>query len=237
MQALEEAPSSGNFWSRVPSPSNLQSSQSSVLEGLGSASLPIDQLQLKAGSFPRLSAPQSTSALSAPHFWGSASVDSNIQLPAGAVGIQAGSYGFQGSPQVPQGPSLQMPWLTSWSQGGPITVAEPVCKDVSVSEPSLKRGRDRRESIAEQKDNGEPVDSKPSKRLAGQRPQPAQATQLEGSSIEMQPNNSVDKMANVDAEAGKQIAGDGPDTGSPNTSSHSSSPETGAVGALDPTQG
>ena len=220
----------------MPSPSNLQSSQSSVLEGLGSASLPIDQLQLKAGSFPRLSAPQSTSAVSAPHFWGSASVDSNIQLPAGAIGIQPGSYGFQGSSQMPQGSSLQMPWSTSWSQGVPMTVAEAVCKDVNISEPSLKRSRDQRE-MGDQKENGEPVDSKPSKRLAGDKPQPAKAKEAEGNRAEVQPTGSVHKIAEVDAEGGKEIAGGGLDAGSPNTSSHSSSPETGPVRASDPAQG
>lgn len=229
MQALEEAPSSGNFWSQVPSPSNIQSSQSSVLEGLGSASLPIDQLQLKAGSFPRLSAPQSTSALSAP-FWGSSSVDGNIQLPVGAVGIQAGSYGIQNSPQVPQGPALQMPWLTSWNQAVPVTVAEPMllCKEASLPENTLKRGRD-------QKENGEPVDSKPCKRVAAEKAQ-AQAKQAAGGSSAREPCSNKSVHNHEDA-AGKQGAGSGLEAGSPNTSSHSSSPETGSLRASDPAQG
>ena len=225
MQGLEDAPSSGNFWSQVPSASNIQSSQSSVLDGLGSASLPIDQLQLKAGtSFPRLSAPQSTSALSAP-FWGSASVDSNIQLPVGAVGIQAGSYGIQSSPQLPQGGSLQMPWLTAWSQSIPVTVAEPMplSKEISTAEPPLKRSRDHSE-------NGEPVDSKPSKRAASDHKiQPDRVKHALGSSAAREPVKGMHETVNGQAESAKQGPSAGLDSDSPNTSSHSSSPEAGAL--------
>lgn len=223
MQALEEAPSSGNFWSQAPSPSNIQSSQSSVLDGLASASLPIDQLQLKAGSFPRLAAPQAASALSAPQFWGSASVESNIQLPVGAVGIQAGAYGIQGSPQMPSVSPLQTPWLTSWhSQSVPLTVAEPapLCNE---GEPTLKRTR-------EQKANGMSSDSmRPSKRSAIDKPQPEKAEKSTESAAQ-EPNSKMPE-ARV-KEPGQP--GDGLETDSPNTSSHSSSPEAGPLRASDP---
>ena len=229
MQALEEAPSSGNFWNQAPSPSNIQSSQSSVLDGLASASLPIDQLQLKAGSFPRLSAPQSASALSAPQFWGSSSVDSSIQLPLGAVGIQAGAYGIQGSPQMPQVASLQMPWLTPWhSQSVAVTVPEPTaqCKEGAEPEPTLKRGRD-------QKENGMPTESmQPSKRLAVDKPGAESAEMLVGG-VAQEPNSNRECEGVKDhSQAGN--ANDGLDTDSPNTSSHSSSPEAGSLRASDP---
>lgn len=229
IQALEEAPSSGNFWSQVPSPSNIQSSHSSVLDGLASASLPIDQLQLKAGSFPRLSAPQSTSALSAPQFWGSSSVDSSMQLPVGAVGIQAGAYGIQGSPQMPQVASLQMPWMMPWqSQSVPVTVAEPtlLCKEGTEPEATLKRGRD-------QKESGMPINTmQPSKRLAVDKPEAENAEKLAGVCAQ-EPN----KKRGCEASKEQSQAGntsDGLDMDSPNTSSHSSSPEAGALRALDP---
>ena len=229
MQTLEEAPSSGNFWSQMPSPSNIQSSQSSVLDGLAAASLPIDQLQLKAGSFPCLAAPQSTSARSAPQFWGSSSVDSNIQLPVGAVGIQAGAYGIQGSPQMPQVASLQMPWLPSWhSQGMPVTVAEPMslCNEGTVLEPTLKRGRD-------QKENGMPTDSvKPSKRQAMEKPESENAEKLVRGVAQQPSSMRGPEGAKGQGQAGK--ASEGLETDSPNTSSHSSSPEAGALRAPDP---
>ena len=229
IQAVEEAPSSGNFWSQVPSSSNIQSSQSSVLDGLPSASLPIDQLQLKAGSFPRLSAPQPTSALSAPQFWGSSSVDSSIQLPVGAVGIQAGAYGIQGSPQMPQVAPLQMPWLAPWpSQSVPVTVAEPtpLGKEGTVLEPTLKRGRD-------QQENGMPIDSmQPSKRLAVDKPE-AEDTMKLVKGVAPEPNSQRE----VDGVKEHSQAGDRNDSlanDSPNTSSHSSSPEAGSLRAADP---
>ena len=228
-QAREEAPSSGNFWSQVPSPSNIQSSQSSVLDGLASASLPIDQLQLKAGSFPHLSAPQPASALSAPQFWGSSSVDSNIQLPVGAVGIQAGSYGIQGSPQMPQVASLQMPWLTPWlGQSVPVTVAEPMplCKEGTVLEPTLKRARD-------QKENGMPIDSThTSKRLAIDKPE-AENTRKLVKGVAPEPDCQRECVGVKDhSQAGDR--NDGLANDSPNTSSHSSSPEAGSLRASDP---
>lgn len=229
MQALEEAPSSGNFWSQAPSPSNIQSSHSSVLDGLASA-LPIDQLQLKAGSFPCLSAPQLASALSAPQFWGSSSVDSSIQLPVGAVGIQAGAYGIQGSPQMPQVASLQMPWLTPWqSQSIPVTVAEPTAlgKEGTEPEPTLKRGRD-------QTENGMSTDSmQPSKRLAVDKPETENAKMLVGG-VAHKPN-SKGECEGVKNQSQAGNANEGLDTESPNTSSHSSSPEAGSLRTSDPT--
>lgn len=212
----------------MPSPSNIQSSQSSVLDGLASASLPIDQLQLKAGSFPRLLAPHSASALSAPQFWGSSSVDSNMQLPVGAVGIQAGAYGIQGSPQMPQVASLQMPWLAPWhGQSIPVTVAEPVpmCKE-PVVEPTLKRGRD-------QKENGMPLESvQPSKRLAVERSEAENKEKLMG--IAAQEPNSRRGSEGFKEQGLAGNANAGLDTDSPNTSSHSSSPEVGPLRGSDP---
>ena len=229
MQALEEVPSSGNFWSQAPSPSNIQSSQSSVLDGLASASLPIDQLQLKAGSFPRLSAPQSASALSAPQFRVSSSVESSIQLPVGAVGIQAGAYGIQGSPQMPQVASLQMPWLAPWhNQNVPVTVAEPtpLCKEGTEPEPTLKRGRN-------QKENGMPTDAmQPSKRLAVDKPEAENAEKLVGHVA--QGRNSERGCEGVKEQSQAGNTNDGLAMGSPNTSSHSSSPEAGSLRASDP---
>ena len=229
LQALEEAPSSGHFWSQVPSPSNIQSSQSSVLDGLTSASLPIDQLQLKAGSFPRLPAPQSASALSAPQFWGSASVESSIQLPVGAVGIQAGAYGIQGSPQMPPVSPVQMPWLTSWhSQSMPVTVAEPMplCTEGMLSEATLKRSRD-------QKANGMSSDlMRPNKRLAIDKPQTEKPEKvLESASRE--PNSKM-PGGRVKEQVQPGQASNGLDSDSPNTSSHSSSPEAVPVREADP---
>ncbi|KAL3150604.1 hypothetical protein ABBQ32_000411 [Trebouxia sp. C0010 RCD-2024] len=227
--ALEEAPSSGNFWSQVPSPSNIQSSQSSVLDGLTSASLPIDQLQLKAGSFPRLPALQSAPALSAPQFWGSASVESNIQLPVGAVGIQAGAYGIQGSPQMPPVSPLQMPWLTSWhSQSVPVTVAQPasLCKEGMPSEVTLKRGRD-------QKANGMSSDStRPSKRMTLDKSQPEKLERATESTAH-EPNSKLPE-ARVKEQVQPGQPSSGLDTESPNTSSHSSSPEAGPLRAAGP---
>lgn len=229
LQALEEAPSSGNFWSQVPSPSNIQSSQSSVLDGLTSASLPIDQLQLKAGSFPRLPALQSAPALSAPQFWGSASVESNIQLPVGAVGIQAGAYGIQGSPQMPPVSPLQMPWLTSWhSQSVPVTVAQPasLCKEGMPSEVTLKRGRD-------QKANGMSSDStRPSKRMTLDKSQPEKLERATESTAH-EPNSKLPE-ARVKEQVQPGQPSSGLDTESPNTSSHSSSPEAGPLRAAGP---
>lgn len=200
-----------------------------MLDGLTSAALPIDQLQLKAGSFPHLPAPQSASALSAPQFWASATVESNIQLPVGAVGIQAGAYGIQGSPQMPPVSPLQMPWLTSWhSQSVPVTVAEPVplCKEGMPPEAALKRGRD-------QKANGMSSDStRPSKRVALDKPQPEKPERVTESTAQ-EPNSKM-----LEARVKEQVQPSQPsncvDTESPNTSSHSSSPEAGPLRAADP---
>ncbi len=194
----DEAPSSGNLWSRVPSPSNIQSSQSSVLDGLASAALPIDQLQLKAAAFPCLSAPQQTSVLSAPQLWGqTVSMDSSQQMPTGALGMQGSS---------------QTPWLTSWSQSMPVSSVQPKAPshEKTGSELTLKRQRS-------QDANGEPVDSKPSKRVATE--DPAQAIVA---SAAREQDSSRDMKEEMQVTTGEG----GADTGSPNNSSHSSSPET-----------
>ena len=206
----DEGLTSGNFWSRVPSPSNIQSSQSSVLEGLGSAPLPIDQLQLKAAALPTLAAPQQASAHAAPQLW-----DTTQQAPTGAIGVQGSS---------------QTPWLSSWSQSLPVSSVQPkaMAEEVIGSELTLKRERS-------EGDDGEPVDSKPSKRKAtGELT--AETKALENATADLEQGCSRDAAKAVQAPAGG--GGDvGADTGSPNNSSHSSSPETAlAREAVEPVQ-
>lgn len=221
VQVTDEAPSSVNFWSRVPSPSNIQSSQSSVLEGLGSAPLPIDQLQLKAAAFPSLSAPQQTSPLSAPQFWVGAGIDSRQQMPTGAAGMQGSS---------------QTPWLSSWSQSMPVSSVQPkaASNKLDGSECTLKRERSKDE-------NGEPVDSKPCKRMATE-----EAAEAVVSCAAVEGDNRDAKGACVDGtveqNSGREQRIDaveaGADTGSPNNSSHSSSPEHASMKeAAEPMQG
>ena len=212
MQVTDEGLTSGNFWSRVPSLSNIQSSQSSVLEGLGSAPLPIDQLQLKA-ALPTLAAPQQPSAHAAPQLW-----DATQQPPAGAIGVQGSS---------------QTPWLSSWSQSLPISSVQPkaASEELIGSELTLKRERSERE-------DGEPVDSKPSKRKAtGELTTETKA--VENGTVDLEQRCSRDAANAVQAPAGVGgVGGDvGADTGSPNNSSHSSSPETAlAREAVEPVQ-
>lgn len=211
-RVTDEALTSGNFWSRVPSPSNIQSSQSSVLEGLGSAPLPIDQLQLKAAALPTLAAPQKSSAHSVPQLW-----DTTQQAPSGPVGVQGSS---------------QTRWLSSWSQSLPVTSVQPKApsQENFGSELTLKRERSEGE-------DGEPVDSKPSKRKA-----PGELTTgtkaVENGTADEEQGCSRDAAKIVQAPAGGGgAAGGGVDTGSPNNSSHSSSPETAlAREAVEPVQ-
>lgn len=202
LQAPDEAPSSVNIWSHLPSPSNIQSSQSSVLDGLGSSALPIEQLQLK-GNLPGLTLPHQ---LPAP--WGVAPTDNSPPVPSQA-------------PMAMQG-SSQTPWLPAWSQNmlhKPATgQGDHGSNQVNGSQVGLKR-------TCSPDENGEPVNSKLSKRpklhelhecnseayktcgLSNQ--QMAQHTKREGVLKEAKENNE--------------------DTGSPNTSSHSSSPEAAVI--------
>ena len=210
MQVTDEGLTSGNFWSRVPSPSNIQSSQSSVLEGLGSAPLPIDQLQLKAAALPTLAAPQQPSAHAAPQLW-----DTTQQAPTGAIGVQGSS---------------QTPWLSSWSQSLPVSSVQPKAPSEELIGSELTLKRERREGEV-----GEPVDSKPSKRKAtGELT--TETKPVENGTVDQEPSCSRDAAKAVQAPAGG--GGDvGADIGSPNNSSHSSSPETAlAREAVEPVQ-
>jgi len=210
VQVTDEGLTSGNFWSRVPSPSNIQSSQSSVLEGLGSAPLPIDQLQLKAAALPTLAAPQQASAHAAPQLW-----DTTQQPPAGAIGVQGSS---------------QTPWLSSWSQSLPVSSVQPKAASEKLigSELTLKRERSERE-------DGEPVDSKPSKRKAtGELTTETKAVENGTADLEQGCIRDAAKAVQAPAGGGGDV---GADTGSPNNSSHSSSPETAlAREAVEPVQ-
>ncbi|KAL0024665.1 hypothetical protein WJX77_006897 [Trebouxia sp. C0004] len=210
-RVTDEGPTSGNLWSRVPSPSNIQSSQSSVLGGLGSAPLPIDQLQLKAAALPTLAAPQRAAAAhAAPQLW-----DTTQQPPTGAIGVQGSS---------------QTPWLSSWSQSLPVSSVQPkaLSEELIGSELTLKRERSEGE-------DGEPVDPQPSKRKAtGELTTKTEA--MENGTADIEQGCSRDAAKAVQAPAGG-VDDAGADTGSPNNSSHSSSPETAlAREAADPDQ-
>ncbi|KAA6423111.1 MAG: hypothetical protein FRX49_07098 [Trebouxia sp. A1-2] len=198
-RVTDEGPASGNFWSRVPSPSNIQSSQSSVLEGLGSARLPIDQLQLKAAALPTLAAPQQPSAHAAPQLWATPQ-----NSPAGAIGAQGSS---------------QTPWLSSWSQSLPVSSVQPKApsEEFMGSELTLKRKRS-------EGDDGEPVDSKASKRKATAE-RTADTKAVQDGTADQEQGYSRDAAQVVQAPAAG-VGDVGADTGSPNNSSHSSSPET-----------
>lgn len=195
----DEAPSSVNFWSHVPSPSNLQSSQSSVLDAIGSAALPIEQLQLKAANLPGLTLPHQ---LPAP--WGTASTDNSPPVLSQAMPAQGSS---------------QTPWLSGWSQNTlqkPTTVQVP--NQGNVSERGLKR-------TCSPDENGEPVDSKLTKRpkLFEYEGCKAGGTNICGRDNQL--NGQHAKHDGVLTETKDNNA----DTGSPNTSSHSSSPETAVI--------
>ena len=210
MQVTDEGLTSGNFWSRVPSPSNIQSSQSSVLEGLGSAPLPIDRLQLKAAALPTLVAPQQASAHAVHQLW-----DTSQQPPTGAIGVQGSS---------------QTPWLSSWSQSLPVSSVQPKApsEELIGSELTLKRERSEGE-------DGEPVDSKPSKRKATGEVT-TETLAVENGTADIEQGCSRDAAKAVQAPAGG-VGDASADTGSPNNSSHSSSPETAlAREAVGPVQ-
>ena len=199
MQVPDEAPSSVNIWSHLPSPSNIQSSQSSVLDGLGSSALPIEQLQLK-GNLPGLTLPHQ---LPAP--WGIAPTDNSPPVPSQA-------------PIAMQG-SSQTPWLPAWSQD---MLHQPATGQVSNHANDGQVGLKRTCSPDE---NGEPVDSKLSKRpkLHG-----LHGCNLEGYNT---CGLSNQQMAQHTKREGvlKEAKDNNEDTGSPNTSSHSSSPEAAVI--------
>lgn len=189
----------------------MQSSQSSVLEGLGSASLPIDQLQLKAAAIPCLSPPQQTSALAIPQFW-----DTTHPPPTGAIGMQGSS---------------QTPWLSSGSQSVPVSSVQPKApsQEPNGSELTLKRGRSEDEF-------GAPVNSKPSKRTATESKSSKEGVMVNGG-IGTEVACSKHEEASKQAPAGR-CGNAGGETGSPDTSSHSSSPESASVKeATEPAQG
>lgn len=197
LQVADEVPLSASFWGQVPSPSNMQSSQSSVLEGLGSAPLPIDQLHLKTTSLPGLTLPQQ---LPAP--WGSGSTDNSP--PGFSQGIA-----MQGSSQTP--------WLSAWSNNA---VHKPVTIQAS-KQPVDSHGLVKRERSGNE--NGEPVDSKPSKR-----PKPESEVGRVGGATDQPPDGSQHAVRNGALKVADKTE---EETGSPNTSSYSSSPETAVVEA------
>lgn len=100
-----------------------------------------------------------------------------------------------------------------------------MCKE-SVVEPTLKRGRD-------QKENGMPLASmQPSKRLAVDKSEAENTEKLAGN-VAQEPNSKRGSEGFKDQGlAGNANAG--LETDSPNTSSHSSSPEVGSLRASDP---
>lgn len=105
-----------------------------------------------------------------------------------------------------------------------MTVDEPVpmCKD-SVREPTLKRGRD-------QKENGMTIESMhPSKRLAVDKSEAEKLVRT----VAQEPNSKRESEGFKEQDlAGNANAG--VETESPNTSSHSSSPEVGPLRPSDP---
>lgn len=197
VQVPDEAPSSVNYWSRLPSPSNIHSSQSSILDHLGSASLPIEQLQLKA-SLPGATLPQQL-----PTPWGSGSTDNSPPLPQ-TTAMQSSS---------------QTPWLSAWSQNvlqkpGGVNVPD----HAVGSKMTLKRAGSPHE-------NGEPVDSKPTKQRKLHEFQTCHSGDVNGCN-----HNSEKVSLQAQHEAVlRDTTDNNADTGSPNTSSHSSSPETAVV--------
>lgn len=195
-QVPDEAPSSVNFWSHLPSPSNMHSSQSSVLDNLGSASLPIEQLQLKA-SLPGVAVP-----IQLPAPWGTGSTDNSPSVPH--------SVAMQGSSQTP--------WLPAWSQKMMQKPTMAQTHDCAKGpNTSLKRS-------CSPDENGEPVDSKPTKQRKLHELQRCCSGGANACNHDCQ--QPAQQVKHTKHETVLQEAKDNnADTGSPNTSSHSSSPE------------
>ena len=170
-----------------------------MLDAIGSAALPIEQLQLKAANLPGLTLPHQ---LPAP--WGTASTNNSPPVLSQAMPAQGSS---------------QTPWLSGWSQN---TLQKPPTTQVNNQANANERGLKRTCSPDE---NGEPVDSKLTKR--------PKLHEYEGCKPGV--TNRCGRDSQLDGQHAKcdgvlkEAKANNADTGSPNTSSHSSSPETAVI--------